>query len=102
MAPHARYFLRKSIINNVVVCLRSRHQLTFHLFILAICTLALCVFVNAMMEDAHFRYNAVDTHARSAITYSLATTFPRKVLADDGATLEAEGLINGVIVQSLS
>ena len=55
-----------------------------------------------MMEGAHFRYNAVDTHARSAITYSLATTFPRKVLADDGATLEAEGLINGVIVQSLS
>jgi hypothetical protein len=37
-----------------------------------------------------------------AITYSLATTFPRKVLADDGATLQAEGLINGVIVQSLS
>ena len=38
----------------------------------------------------------------AAVTYSLATTFPRKVLADDGATIEGEGLLNGVVVQSLS
>ena len=37
----------------------------------------------------------------AAVTYSLATTFPRKVLADDSATIEGEGLLNGVVVQSL-
>ena len=36
-----------------------------------------------------------------AVTYTLATTFPRKVLTDDSSTIAAEGLLNGVVVQSL-
>ena len=37
----------------------------------------------------------------AAAAYTLATTFPRKVLSDTAATIEGEGLLNGVVVQSL-
>lgn len=37
----------------------------------------------------------------AAASYTLATTFPRKVLEDNAATIDGEGLLNGVVVQSL-
>jgi len=31
--------------------------------------------------------------------YTIGTTFPNRVLEDDGATIEGAGLVNSVIVQ---